>query len=116
MSWIVGSFDCALHKCSKSLLECSIYSIEQQMWSRSESNDEIVNALLKISAKSGIEKEKAISCLEDQEKALELVNQYQVHVNRDGIESTPTFVINEKKYTNRSYEELREIIEKELKN
>ena len=92
-----------------------LYS-EQQMWSRSESNDEIVNALLKISAKSGIEKEKAISCLEDQEKALELVNQYQVYVNQDGIESTPTFVINEKKYTNRSYEELREIIEKELKN
>ena len=71
---------------------------------------------MKISAKSGIEKEKAISCLEDQEMALELVNQYQVYVDQDSIESTPTFIINGKKYTNRPYEELKEIIEKELKN
>ena len=92
-----------------------LYS-EQAKWSRSESNDEIVDALLKISAKSGIEREKAISCLEDQEKALDLVNQYQIYVNEDAIESTPTFIISGKKYTNRSYEEIKEIIEKELKN
>ena len=92
-----------------------LYS-EQPIWSRSDSSDEIVNALLKISAKSGIKKEKAISCLEDQEKALDLVSQYQSYVKEDAIESTPTFVINEKKYTNRSYEEIKEIIEKELKD
>ena len=92
-----------------------LYS-EQPIWSRSDNSDEIVDALLKISAKSGIEKGKAISCLEDQEKALDLVNQYKVYVNEDAIESTPTFVINGKKYNNRSYEEIKEIIEKELKN
>ena len=92
-----------------------LYS-EQPKWSRSDSSDEIVEALLKISAKSGIEKRRAISCLEDQEKALDLVNQYQIYVNEDAIESTPTFVINGKKYTNRSYEEIKKIIEKELKN
>ena len=92
-----------------------LYS-EQPTWSKSDSSDEIVTALLKISAKSGIEKEKAISCLEDQDMALELVNQFQVYVNQDGIDSTPTFIINGKKYTNRPYEELKEIIEKELKN
>jgi len=91
-----------------------LYS-EQPIWSRSDSSDEIVDALLKISAKSGIEKGKAISCLEDQEKALDLVNQYKIYVNEDDIDSTPTFVINGKKYTNRSYEEIKEIIEKELK-
>ena len=92
-----------------------LYS-EQPKWSKSDSSDEIVDALLKISAKSGIEKGKAISCLENQEKALDLVNQYQIYVNKDAIESTPTFVINGTKYTNRSYEEIKEIIEKELKN
>ena len=92
-----------------------LYS-EQPIWSRSDSSDEIVDALLKISAKSGIEKGKAISCLEDQEKALDLVNQYKIYVNQDAIESTPTFVINGKKYNNRSYEEIKKIIEKELKN
>ena len=92
-----------------------LYS-EQPTWSRSDSSEQIVDALLKISAKSGIEKAKAIACLEDQEKALDLVNQYQIYVNEDAIESTPTFIINGKKYTNRSYEEIKEIIEKELRS
>ena len=92
-----------------------LYS-EQPTWSRLESSDKIVDALLKISAISGIERGKAISCLEDEEKALGLVNQYQIHLNKDAIESTPTFIINGKKYTNRSYDEIKEIIEKELKS
>ena len=89
---------------------------EQPKWSRSELSDEIVNSLLKISAKSGIEKAKAISCLEDQEKALDLVNEFRIYVDKDAIESTPTFIINGKKYTNRSYDELKKIIDKELAN
>ena len=92
-----------------------LYS-EQSTWSRYESSDKIVDALLKISAKSGIKKAKAISCLEDQEKALDLVSQYQIYVDKDAIESTPTFIINGKKYTNRSYDELKKIIDKELAN
>ena len=92
-----------------------LYS-EQSIWSRYESSDKIVESLLKISAKSGIEKAKAISCLEDQEKALDLVNEFQIYVERDAIESTPTFIINGKKYTNRSYDELKKIIDKELSN
>ena len=92
-----------------------LYS-EQAKWSRSESSDKIVDALLKISAKSGIEKAKAISCLEDQEKALNLVNEFQIYVDKDAIESTPTFIINGKKYANRSYDELKKIIDKELGN
>ena len=92
-----------------------LYS-EQSTWSRYESSDKIVDALLKISAKSGIKKAKAISCLEDQEKALDLVSQYQIYVDKDAIESTPTFIINGKKYPNRSYDELKKIIDKELAN
>ncbi len=89
---------------------------EQPIWSRYESSDKIVDSLLKISAKSGIEKGKAISCLEDQEKALDLVNEFQIYVDKDAIESTPTFIINGKKYENRSYDELKKIIDKELGN
>ncbi len=92
-----------------------LYS-EQSTWSRYDASDKIVDALLKISAKSGIKKESAISCLEDQEKAIDLVSQYQIYVDKDTIESTPTFIINGKKYTNRSYDELKKIIDKELAN
>ena len=92
-----------------------LYS-EQPIWSRNESSDKIVESLLKISTKSGIGKAKAISCLEDQEKALDLVNEFQIYVNKDAIESTPTFIINGTKYENRSYDELKKIIDKELGN
>ena len=92
-----------------------LYS-EQAIWSKYDTSDKIVDSLLKISAKSGIEKAKAISCLEDQEKALDLVNEFQIYVDKDAIESTPTFIINGKKYANRSYDELKKIIEKELGN
>ena len=92
-----------------------LYS-EQAIWSRYESSDKIVDSLLKISAKSGIEKAKAISCLEDKEKALDLVNEFRIYVDKDAIESTPTFIINGKKYANRSYDELKKIIDKELGN
>ncbi len=92
-----------------------LYS-EQAKWSRYETSNKIVDSLLKISAKSGIEKAKAISCLEDQEKALDLVNEFRIYVDKDAIESTPTFIVNGKKYTNRSYDELKKIIDKELGN
>ena len=92
-----------------------LYS-EQSTWSRYESSDKIVDALLKISAKSGIKKAVAISCLENQEKALDLVSKFQIYVDKDAIESTPTFIINGKKYANRSYDELKKIIDKELGN
>ena len=46
---------------------------------------------------------------------MSLVEKFQFHVKRDNIESTPTFIINGKKYTNRSYDELK-IIDKELDN
>ena len=69
-----------------------------------------------ITAKAGIEKTKAISCLEDQEKALDLVNEFRISVDKDAIESTPTFIINGKKYANRPYDELKKIIDKELGN
>ncbi len=92
-----------------------LYS-QQPMWSRSDSSDEIVDALLKISAKAGIDMQKAISCLEDKEMALSLVEKFQYYAKQDDIASTPTFIINGKKYSNRSYEELKKIIDKELRN
>ena len=89
---------------------------DQERWSGSNDNDTIVEELLKISAKAGMSRDSAISCLEDEKKALDLVREFKSYVKKDEIESTPTFVINGIKYSNRSYEELKEIIEKNLSN
>ena len=89
---------------------------DQEKWSRSNDNDTIVEELLKISAKAGMSREAAISCLEDESKALDLVAEFKSYVKKDEIESTPTFVINGIKYSNRSFEEIKDIIEKNLGN
>ena len=89
---------------------------DQAKWSRSDNSDTIVEELLKISAKSGMSREVAISCLEDEKKALDLVNEFKSYVKEDKVESTPTFLINGSKYSNRSFEEMQKIIEKNLEN
>ena len=87
---------------------------DQAKWSRSSDNDTIVEELLKISAKSGMSRESAISCLEDEKKALDLVKEFKSYVKEDEIESTPTFIINGSKYSNRSFEDIKEIIDQIL--
>ena len=89
---------------------------DQARWSGSNDNDTIVEELLKVSAKAGMSRASAISCLEDEKKALDLVTEFKSYVKKDEIESTPTFVINGIKYSNRSFEEIKKIIEKNLGN
>ncbi len=89
---------------------------DQARWSGSNDNDIIVEELLKISAKAGMSRASAISCLEDEKKALDLVREFKSYVKKDEVESTPTFVINGTKYSNRSFEEIKKIIEKNLEN
>ena len=89
---------------------------DQARWSGSNDSDIIVEELLKVAAKAGISRNSAISCLEDETKALDLVSEFKSYVKKDDIASTPTFIINGSKYSNRSFEELKEIIEKNLGN
>ena len=92
-----------------------LYS-EQPIWSRHESSDKIVDSLLKISAKSGIERGKAISCLEDQEKALDLVNEFQIYVDKDGVESTPTFIVEGHIIPGADYKKIKDAIDTFIEN
>jgi protein-disulfide isomerase len=50
-------------------------------------------------------------CLQDGDKARTLVAWYQENATEDGVDSTPSFVINGRKYTNMSYEEMAELID-----
>mgnify|MGYP001337231295 FL=1 len=89
---------------------------DQARWSGSNDNDTIVEELLKVSAKAGMSRDTTISCLEDEKKALDLVREFKSYVKEDEVESTPTFLINGSKYSNRSFEEMQKIIEKILGN
>ncbi len=86
----------------------------QAEWSRAADPAAIVNELRKIGLVAGLDAETMEACLQDGDKARTLVAWYQEHAEADGIDSTPSFVINGSKYGNMQYSEMAEIIEAEL--
>ena len=83
----------------------------QSTWSRAGDPAAIVEELRKIGLLAGLDNDTMEACLQDGEKAQTLVAWYQQNATADGVESTPSFVINGKKYTNMSFAEMAEIID-----
>ncbi len=86
----------------------------QSEWTRGETPQEIVGNLRKIGRLAGIPDDKLDACLSDQQKAQALVAWYQQNAQRDGIQGTPTFIINGKLVENQPWEDLKAVIEAEL--
>lgn len=91
-----------------------LYS-RQNVWAdRSASRAQIMDNLARIGKVAGMGDEQIQACLNDEEKSKALVAWYQKNANAHGVDSTPTLVINEKKYSNMSYGDLKAIIEEKL--
>jgi len=90
-----------------------IYS-GQAEWSRAGEPAAIVEELRKIGRLAGLDNEKLEACLQDGDQAQALVAWYQENAEADDIDSTPSFVINGKKYNNMSYPDMKEIIDEAL--
>lgn len=86
----------------------------QSDWTRGETPEEIVGKLRKIGRLAGIPDDKLDACLSDGQKLQTLVAWYQENAQRDGIQGTPTFIINGKLVENQPWEDLKAIIEAEL--
>lgn len=87
---------------------------DQANWSGAGDPAAIVEELRKIGRLAGLENEALEACLQDGEQAQALVAWYQKNAEADGIDSTPSFVINGKKHANMSYEDMKEIIDTAL--
>ncbi|MEQ6249734.1 DsbA family protein [Sulfitobacter sp. HNIBRBA3233] len=83
-------------------------------WTRAGEPAAIVEELRKIGRLAGMENDAIEACLQDGEKAKALVTWYQQNAEADDIDSTPTFLINGKKYSNMAYADMKEIIEEAL--
>lgn len=83
----------------------------QSTWARAQDPAAIVDELRKIGLLAGLDADTMEACLQDGDKAQTLVAWYQENATADGIDSTPSFVINGQKYTNMSYSEMAEIID-----
>ena len=75
---------------------------------------EVVDKLKRIGKTSGLTNEDLEVCLQDTANARALVEAYRVNSDEDNIQSTPSFVINGKLHSNMDYDDLVNIINKEL--
>ena len=73
--------------------------------------NEIVEELRKIGRVAGLSNDQIEACLQDGDKLRTLVAWYQENAEADGIDSTPSFVINGRKYNNMRYDEMKQVIE-----
>jgi len=90
-----------------------LYS-QQRDWSGAGSPVEIVDALRKIGLTAGLEKEQLDACLEDGAMAQAMVAKFQADSAADGIDSTPSLVINGQKFSNMGFADLAKIIDGKL--
>lgn len=86
----------------------------QSDWVRAGGPTEIVDALRKIGRLAGLESDTLEACLQDGTKAQTLVAWYQEHAKADGIDATPTFIINGEKVTNQPWDDFKAVIDAEL--
>lgn len=70
--------------------------------------------LRKIGKTAGIEEEALNACLSDEAMARAMVETYRTNAERDGIDSTPSFVIDGVKYDNMPYDEFSAILDEKL--
>ncbi len=74
-------------------------------------------ALSEVALKEGLPATRLRSCLEDREFAEQLVETFKGNVERDEVESTPTFLIGDQRVVgNKPFEEFAETLEAELGN
>ena len=87
---------------------------KQSNWARAESDVAIVTQLRKIGLLAGLDESQLSACLQDGVKLRALVEWYSKNAKRDEIKSTPTLIINGEKHSNKSYEQLTEILDEIL--
>ena len=83
----------------------------QSSWTRAGEPAVIIDELRKIGRIAGMDGDTLEACLNDDEKAKTLVAWYQEKAGADEIQSTPSFMINGKKYSNMSFVEMSEVLD-----
>jgi protein-disulfide isomerase len=89
---------------------------DQAGWSRAGEPAQIIEQLRKIGRLAGMDDATMDACLNDAEKAENLVAWYEANAEADGIRSTPSFLINGTLHSNMAYPEMKKLIEEAMGN
>ena len=105
---------CHVNNDEKFKLLKKIYE-KQKDWAIGSDINKINDSIKKIGAELNLEDKKMSKCLNDEKVQDDILNQRIDAQNKYKIESTPTIIINEKKYTGKNnYEQFKKTIEKKL--
>jgi protein-disulfide isomerase len=86
----------------------------QQEWVAGGDPAAVAENLRKLGRTAGMSDEEVNACLQDGDMARAMVAVYQENAEADGIDSTPSFVIDGEKYKNMSYDEFSRILDDKL--
>jgi protein-disulfide isomerase len=88
----------------------------QAKWTGASDAQTIVAELYSIGRQAGMTDDQMNECLKDGEFAQALVTDYQKNVEADGVEATPTFIMNGEKVSNMPWPEFQSRIESALES
>lgn len=87
---------------------------QQATWASQDDPNAIVTSLRNIGKTGGLSDADLDACFKDADKAQGLYATFVKNSEADEITSTPSFIINGKKYANMAYPELKEILDAAL--
>jgi protein-disulfide isomerase len=87
---------------------------QQSTWARQENPADIVDSLRKIGKTAGLTDTQLDQCFTDGDTAQAMYARWLQQSESDDITSTPSFIIDGKKYANMPYEEMKAVIEAAL--
>lgn len=79
---------------------------KQSEWARGE-GDQIVQNLYRIGRQAGMENDQMQACLQDRDLSTQLVEDFRLKAGRDGVNATPSFVINGELVSNQGWTSLK---------
>lgn len=85
----------------------------QREWAAGAPADIVAN-LATIGKVAGLSDEQLQACLSDADNAQTLNTWYEANFARDGVTSTPTFIINGEKYSNMNYADFAAVLDEKL--
>ncbi len=86
----------------------------QKEWAGSDDPATVVENLRRIGRTAGLEDAALDTCLNDGVMAQAMVNKFQTESAADGINSTPSFMLNGTKYSNMNYTDMKALLDAEL--
>jgi len=87
---------------------------QQSAWVSSGDPAMIAGELAKLGKVAGLDQETVDACMSNGDLAQNLNAWFKNNADRDGINSTPSFLIDGQKYANMSYSEFAEIIDAKI--